>query len=113
MGKKIVNVTDAAAARLRTLVGRGDGKVVRLTVKASGCAGHKYDLDYADEPMQGDEVVKFEGGAIYVDPLSLLYVLGTTVDWQQDRFSQQFTFSNPNETSRCGCGESVSFKGVA
>jgi len=113
MGKQIVNVTEAAAARLRTLVDRGDGKVVRLTVASSGCAGHRYDLGYADAPRPGDEVVTFEGGTLHVDSLSLLYVLGTTVDWQQDRFSQQFTFTNPNEVARCGCGESVSFKGAA
>jgi len=111
--KQIVNVTEAAASRLRTLIERGGGRVVRLTVKASGCAGHKYALGYADTPKGGDEVASFEGGAIYVDPMSLLYVLGTTIDWQQDKFSQQFTFANPNEVARCGCGESVSFRGAA
>jgi len=106
--KQIVNLTDAAAARLRALAERGNGKAVRLTVKTSGCAGMKYDLGYAAEPVPGDEVVEQDGAVLHVDPKALMFVLGTTIGWVEDRFDQRFTFENPNEIGRCGCGESFS-----
>jgi iron-sulfur cluster assembly protein len=106
MSMQIMNLTEAAAARLAVLEAKGAGKVVRLSVKSSGCSGHKYDLDYADAPGKHDEVVTRDGATLYVDPLSLMFVAGMTVGWKEDKLERSFTFENPNETGRCGCGES-------
>ena len=106
--RAMVNLTDTAAERLRLLAERGDGKVVRLTVRTSGCAGLKYDLGYADGPVAGDELVEQDGAKLHIDPKALMYILGTTIGWVEERFDQRFTFDNPNEIGRCGCGESFS-----
>lgn len=106
MTEQLVNLTDAAARRLGVLVERGGGKVVRLTVTPSGCSGHKYDLGYAEEPGKYDEEVTRDGQTLYVDPLSVMFVAGMTVDFREDRLERTFVFENPNEAGRCGCGES-------
>ena len=106
MGYQLVHLTEAAAGRLKLLAERGNGKVVRLTVKSSGCSGYKYDLNYADAPGANDEAIEAHGATLYVDPLSVMYVAGMTIDWFEDRLERQFLFQNPNEAGRCGCGES-------
>jgi|HigsolmetaGSP11D_1036233.scaffolds.fasta_scaffold00697_11 Iron-sulfur cluster assembly accessory protein len=106
MAKELVYLTEAAAGRLKALTERGGGRVVRLTVKASGCSGYRYDLDYADAPGPNDEPVSAHGATLYVDPLSILYVAGMTIDWHEDRLERRFVFDNPNEGGRCGCGDS-------
>jgi len=101
----LVELTPSAAARIAELA-TGSGKAVRLSVRSSGCSGNRYDLSLADVPVPGDERIEAHGALLWVDPKSLLFIAGTVVDWKDDGMSSSFEFSNPNETGRCGCGES-------
>jgi iron-sulfur cluster assembly protein len=105
-----MNVTEAAAARVRELVERAGKPVagVRVGVKNGGCAGMSYTMDLADTVAKGDEVVEAQGVKVLIDPKAVLFLLGTTMDFSVDKMSAKFVFRNPNETSACGCGESVS-----
>lgn len=106
----VMTVTDAAAARVRELVERSEQPVagVRVGVKNSGCAGMSYTMDLAQTVEKGDEVVETQGVRVLIDPKAVLFLLGTTMDFTVDKMSAKFVFRNPNETSACGCGESVS-----
>lgn len=105
----ILNVTDAAAARIREIVSRADKPVagVRLGVKKGGCAGMTYTMDVAENATKGDEVVEANGVRVLIDPAAVLFLFGTEMDFTVDKLSARFVFRNPNETSACGCGESV------
>jgi len=105
----ILSVSDAAAARIREIITRADKPVagVRLGLKKGGCAGMTYTMDLADEVAKGDEVVEMKGVRVLVDPTAVLFLFGTEMDYKVDKLSAQFVFRNPNETSACGCGESV------
>ena len=102
----VVNLTDRAAARISRINGDNPGKALRLSVKTSGCSGNKYDFTHGEAPGPHDERVEADGAVLFVDPKALLMVLGTTIDWKEDALGRQFTFDNPNEAGRCGCGES-------
>lgn len=106
----ILSITDAAAARVREIVA-GAGKPVagvRLGIKKGGCAGMTYTMDIAEGVNKGDDVVDLgEGVRVLVDPAAVLFLLGTEMDFTVDKLSARFVFRNPNETSACGCGESV------
>ena len=106
----VMTVTDAAAARVRELVERSGQPVagVRVGVKNGGCAGMSYTMDLAQTVDKGDEVVETQGVRVLIDPKAVLFLLGTTMDFTVDKMSAKFVFRNPNETSACGCGESVS-----
>jgi iron-sulfur cluster assembly protein len=106
----ILSVTAAAVARIREIVARADKPVagVRLGVKKGGCAGMTYTMDLADAVAKGDEVVEANGVRVLVDPAAVLFLFGTEMDFTVDKLSARFVFRNPNETSACGCGESVS-----
>ncbi|MFZ5610584.1 MAG: HesB/IscA family protein [Pseudomonadota bacterium] len=104
----VLTITDAAAAQIKALLAKR-GKPcagVRLGTKTAGCSGLKYQVDYVDEPNPADEMVEDKGVRLYVEPMSLMYLIGATMDWREDTFSAGFTFTNPNEKGRCGCGES-------
>ena len=105
---QVLSVTDAAAARIQTLlVKRGKPSAgVRLGVRARGCSGLSYTLEYADERGKFDEVVEDKGVTILVDPKAVMFVLGTEMDYVEEKLESGFTFRNPNEKGRCGCGES-------
>jgi len=105
----ILSVSDAAAARIREIIVRAGKPVagVRLGLKKGGCAGMTYTMDLADEVAKGDEVVEMKGVRVLVDPTAVLFLFGTEMDYKVDKLSAQFVFRNPNETSACGCGESV------
>jgi iron-sulfur cluster assembly protein len=106
----ILSVTDAAAARVREIVA-GAGKPVagvRLGIKKGGCAGMTYTMDVAESVSRGDDVVDLGGDVrVLVEPAAVLFLLGTEMDFTIDKLSARFVFRNPNETSACGCGESV------
>lgn len=108
MQRQVISLTPAAADRVRQLLaGQGGGSVgLRLGVKPSGCSGFSYKLDFAKEIRPGDEVVDAEGVKVVIDPMAVMHVLGTELDWVEDRLGAQFVFRNPNEKGRCGCGES-------
>lgn len=109
----LVDITEAAAARIAELQAASGGKVLRLSVRTAGCSGNRYDLAYADAPIPGDDKVEAHGAELWIDPKSLLFIAGTVVDWKDDGFSRSFEFTNPNETGRCGCGESFTTSGCA
>ncbi|WP_349371888.1 Fe-S cluster assembly scaffold SufA [Salinarimonas sp.] len=106
---KVVSLTDAAADRIRTIVANADKPDggLRVGVKNGGCAGMSYTMETADSPQPGDEVVEDKGAKVFVDPKAVLFLLGTEMDFKVDKLSAQFVFNNPNQTSACGCGESV------
>lgn len=103
----LMTLSEAAAERLRTLLARPNArKFIRIGVKTKGCSGLSYDLTYTDEPGPGDEQVTDKGITILVDRKASLFLFGTVMDWKTDKFQTGFTFMNPNEKGRCGCGES-------
>ena len=79
---------------------------VRIGVKSGGCAGMSYIMEYAKEARPADEVIEDKGVKVFIDPAAVIYLLGTEMDFKKDEFSSSFVFKNPNETERCGCGES-------
>jgi iron-sulfur cluster assembly protein len=109
----ILSLTDAAASRIREIVA-GAGKPVagvRLGIKKGGCAGMSYTMDLVETAGKGDDIVELDGGVrVLVDPAAVLFLLGTEMDFTVDKLSSRFVFRNPNETSACGCGESVTLK---
>jgi len=106
---KVITLTDAAAERIRALMAASGGKAagLRIGVKKGGCAGMEYTMDYAAEPNPHDELVEDKGVRVLIDPTAVLFLLGTEMDYKTDRMSSGFVFNNPNQTSACGCGESV------
>ena len=101
-------VTDAAEARIQALLDkRGKPSVgVRVGVRARGCSGLSYTLEYADEKGRFDEVVEQKGVTVLVDPKAIMFILGTEMDYVEEKLESGFVFRNPNEKGRCGCGES-------
>jgi iron-sulfur cluster assembly protein len=106
--KQVLSVTDAAAAHIQTLLAkRGKSSVgVRVGVRARGCSGLSYTLEYADEKGKFDEVVEDKGVTVLVDPKAVMFILGSEMDYVEEKLQSGFTFRNPNEKGRCGCGES-------
>ena len=104
----VVTMTDAAADRVKALVARSEEPVqgLRIGVKTRGCSGMSYSVEYADEPKRFEEVVEQKGVKLFIDPTAVMFILGSEVDYKEDRFTSGFTFENPNEKGRCGCGES-------
>jgi iron-sulfur cluster assembly protein len=103
----LVTLTDAAADRLRHLYATGqEGKLLRVALSTKGCSGLSYDMSWADAAGPGDEVVNDKGLTVLVDRKATLFLIGTVMDYQQQALASGFTFINPNEKGRCGCGES-------
>jgi iron-sulfur cluster assembly protein len=109
-----MRLTDAAAARVRDIMSKADKPVagLRVGVTKGGCAGMSYKVEYADQIRPGDEVVEDKGVRVLIDPTAVLFLLGTEMDYKIDKLSAQFVFNNPNQTSACGCGESVAISPV-
>jgi iron-sulfur cluster assembly protein len=112
---QVMTLTDAAASRVRDIVAKADKPVagLRVGVTKGGCAGMSYSIEYADAVKPGDEVIEDKGVRVLIDPSAVLFLLGTQMDYKIDRLSAQFVFNNPNQTSACGCGESVSLTPAA
>lgn len=106
---KVVTLTDAAAERVRELMGNADRPIVglRVGVKNGGCAGQEYTFAYADSIEPLDEVVEDKGAVVLIEPKAVLFLVGSEVDYETTRLASKFVFRNPNETDACGCGESV------
>jgi iron-sulfur cluster assembly protein len=102
----LMRLSPAAADRLRTLYTKGDGRLLRISVNTKGCSGLAYDMSWVPEPGPGDEVVNDQGLTVLVDRKASLFLIGTTMDYEQSKLTSGFTFVNPNEKGRCGCGES-------
>ncbi|MGF1544599.1 MAG: HesB/IscA family protein [Parvularculaceae bacterium] len=112
---KPITLTDAAAARMRTIMDAAEDEFVgvKIGVKNGGCAGMEYTMDYAREAGPLDEIVDDNGIRILIDPKAILFLLGTEVDFVAEKLSQRFVFNNPNQTDACGCGESVTITPAA
>lgn len=106
---KMMTLTDAAAARVRELMAKPGRNIagLRVGVENGGCAGMSYKMDYVEQIDPADEVVEDNGVAVYIEPKAVLFLLGTEMDYKTEQLSSGFVFNNPNETSACGCGESV------
>ena len=106
---KVVTVTDAAAEKIKAIMANADRPFegVRVGVKNGGCAGMEYTMEYAEAVNATDEVVEDKGVKLLIDPKAVLFLLGTEMDFRVDKLSSGFVFNNPNQTSACGCGESV------
>jgi iron-sulfur cluster assembly protein len=103
----LMTLTDAAAERLRRMYEKGEqGKLLRIGVKTKGCSGMSYDMSWADAPAATDEVVTDKGLTVLVDRKASLFLIGTVMDYETKALASGFTFTNPNEKGRCGCGES-------
>ncbi len=102
----LMTLSDAAADRLRALYAHGDGRLLRISVNTKGCSGLAYDMSWVPEPGAGDEVVRAQDLTVLVDRKASLFLIGTVMDYEQKALSAGFTFTNPNEKGRCGCGES-------
>jgi iron-sulfur cluster assembly protein len=108
-----MTVTDAAADQVRAVMAtKPDAVALKIGLKKGGCAGMEYTLDWAEEVGKFDEVVEANGIKLLVDPMAVMYMFGTVMDYKVDKFAAQFVFNNPNQTSACGCGESVELKPV-
>lgn len=106
---QVMRLTEAAASRVRELTSRADSEIIglRVGIKNGGCAGMEYTVEYAHDIRPTDEVVEDKGVKILVDPKAVMFLLGTEMDFKVDKMAAQFVFNNPNQTSACGCGESV------
>jgi len=106
---KVLSLTDAAANRVKDIIAKAERPIagVRVGVKNGGCAGMSYTMEYAEEGRPGEDVVEDKGVKVFVDPKAVLFLLGTEMDYQTTKLAAQFVFNNPNQTSACGCGESV------
>jgi iron-sulfur cluster assembly protein len=109
---KVVTLTDRAAERVREILARADRPYagLRVGVKNGGCAGQEYVLSYAESGEPLDEVVEDRGVTIFVEPKSVLFLIGSEIDYEVSKLAAKFVFRNPNETDACGCGESVTIK---
>ena len=102
-----MSITDAAADRLRSLMADKDGVVgIRVGVKTAGCSGLAYTMEMAEQVNKHDEVVEDKGVRILIEPKAVLFLIGSEMDWEEDKLQASFVFRNPNEKGRCGCGES-------
>jgi iron-sulfur cluster assembly protein len=110
---QIMTVTDRAAEQVRAVMKtKPEAVALKIGLKKGGCAGMEYTLDWAEEVGRYDEVVEANGVKLLIDPMAVMYMFGTEMDYQVDKFSAQFVFNNPNQTSACGCGESVELQPV-
>ena len=104
----IIRLSDNAADRIKEIMSEAKNKAlgVRISVKSGGCAGMSYVMEYSKEANPSDEVIEDKGVKVFIDPAAVMYLLGTEMDYKKEDFSSTFVFNNPNETERCGCGES-------
>jgi iron-sulfur cluster assembly protein len=109
---KVVTLTEGAAARVREIMAKAEKPYagLRVGVKNGGCAGQEYVLEYAEAANPLDEVVEDKGVTILIEPKAVLFLIGTTIDYEVSKLSAKFVFKNPNETDACGCGESVTIQ---
>ena len=105
---QIIKVSENAANKIKEIMSKAenDATGVRVSVKSGGCAGMSYVMEYAKEVKPDEEVIEEKGVKVFIDPKAIIYLLGTVMDYKEEEFSSQFIFKNPNETERCGCGES-------
>jgi iron-sulfur cluster assembly protein len=108
MSQQVIKLSDKAADRIKEIMSNAENSTigVRVGVKSGGCAGMSYIMEYAKTVKPNEEVIEDKGVKVLIDPQAVMYLLGTEMDYKKEKFSSQFVFKNPNETERCGCGES-------
>ena len=108
MMKQVITLSDKAALKIKEIMSKAESDAVgvRVGVKSGGCAGMSYIMEYTKEINPSDEIIEDKGVKLFVDPGAIMYLLGTEMDYKKEEFSSSFIFKNPNETERCGCGES-------
>ena len=104
----LITLTDAAADRVKQLIAKSEEPVLglRVGVSTKGCSGMSYVVEYAKEQRKLEDVVEDKGVKIFIEPTAVMFLLGSEMDYVEDKFQSGFVFSNPNEKGRCGCGES-------
>tara|TARA_B100000900_G_scaffold397699_1_gene398334 strand:- start:8 stop:343 length:336 start_codon:yes stop_codon:yes gene_type:complete len=104
----IIRLSDNAALRIKEIMSKAETNSlgVRVSVKSGGCAGMSYVMEYTKEINPNDEIIEDKGVKVFVDSAAIMYLLGTVMDYKKEELSSSFVFNNPNETERCGCGES-------
>ena len=111
---KLMTISDVAARRLRELAAsKSQAGFLRIGLKKGGCAGMEYTMSWVDAPDKFDDLVEDNGAKVLVEPTAVMYLLGTNMDYQQDKLTSGFVFHNPNQKSACGCGESVELSPVS
>ena len=107
---QLITLTDAAADRVKVLIGSSDDPVLglRVGINTKGCSGLSYVFEYAKEKRPLEEEIESKGVRVFIDPMATMYLVGAEMDYVEDKLKSGFVFSNPNEKSRCGCGESFS-----
>src|SRR4051812_47056401 len=112
---QVVRMTDRAAERVRAIVAGAEGPAegVRIGIKKGGCAGMEYTVDLVRQPNPADDLVESNGAKVFVNPEATLFLLGTEMDYEVTKLRTGFVFRNPNQTSACGCGESVEIRPAA
>ena len=108
MSKSAISITDAAADHIKAIIAQRGKPTegIKVGVRSRGCSGLSYTIEYADEVGKFDEVVEEKGVRVLIDPKAIMFLLGTEMDFKEEKFKSGFTFTNPNEKGRCGCGES-------
>ena len=108
MSEQVIKLSTKAAERIKEIMSKAEDKTigVRVGVKSGGCAGMSYVMEYAKDIKPNEEVIEDKGVKVYIDSAAVMYLLGTEMDYKKEDFSSSFVFNNPNETERCGCGES-------
>ena len=106
--KQAITLSNDAANRIKEIMSKDEKNSlgVRVGVKSGGCAGMSYIMEYAKEINPNDEIIEDKGVKVFIDSGAIMYLLGTEMDYKKEEFSSTFVFKNPNETERCGCGES-------
>ena len=108
MSEKVIKLSDKAVNRIKEIMSQAKNSPigVRVGVKSGGCAGMSYIMEYAKDIKPNEEVIEDKGVKVLIDPKAIMYLLGTEMDYKKEELSSTFVFKNPNETERCGCGES-------
>ena len=108
MNKQVITLSDRAAERVKEIMAKSKEPMIglRVGVASGGCAGMSYVMEYAKTSNPNDEIVEDKGVKVLIDPKAIMYLLGTEMDYKKEEFSSSFVFNNPNESERCGCGES-------
>ena len=108
MSKQVITLSDRAADRVKEIMAQAKETIVgvRVGVASGGCAGMSYVMEYAKKTNPNDEIIEYKGVKLLIDPKAIMYLLGTEMDYKKEELSSTFVFKNPNETERCGCGES-------
>ena len=108
MNEQVIKISDSAVDRIKKIMSEAQSQTigVRIGVKSGGCAGMSYVMEYATDIKPNEEIIEEKGVKVLIDPKAVMYLSGTEMDYKKEKFSSQFVFKNPNESERCGCGES-------